>query len=62
MDIVYTNRAPGEARVHIELTAEELAAITEGSARHAYRWRELLYEADRRLNPDGHDQYTEGAR
>lgn len=58
MNIVYTNRVPGEERVHIELSAEEVAALTEISARHVYRWRELLEEADRRLNPDGHTKYA----
>ena len=59
MNIVYTNRTPGEERVHVELAAEEVAALTEGSASHVYRWRDLLHEADRRLNPDGHDRYVE---
>ncbi|MFJ3084675.1 hypothetical protein ACIPJG_33665 [Streptomyces halstedii] len=58
MNIVYTNRVPGEERVHIELSAEEVAALTEISARHVYRWRELLEEADRRINPDGHTKYA----
>ena len=59
MDIVYTNRTLGEARVHIELTDEDVAALTESSASHIYRWRELLEEADQRLNPDGHGKYAE---
>ncbi|MFD4662486.1 hypothetical protein [Streptomyces halstedii] len=58
MNIVYTNRVPGEERVHIELSAEEVAALTEISASHVYRWRELLEEADRLLNPDGHAKYA----
>lgn len=52
MDIVYTNRTPGEKRVHIELTADEVAALVAGSGTtHSSRLRALIAEADRRLNP-----------
>jgi hypothetical protein len=50
MDIVYTNRRDGEKRVHIELTDDEVAALSRKSPTHAYRLRVLIEEADRRLS------------
>ncbi|MER7874849.1 hypothetical protein ABTY63_15000 [Streptomyces solisilvae] len=57
MEIVYTNRRPGEKRVHIEIDAEEAAGLAALGATHIYRLRVLLEEADRRLNPST-DQLT----
>lgn len=53
MEIVYTNRRDGEKRVHIELDAEEVAALAAVSGTQTYRLRVLIEEADRRLNPGG---------
>jgi hypothetical protein len=53
VEIVYTNRRDGEKRVHIELDAEEVAALAAVSGTHSYRLRVLFVEADRRLNPGG---------
>lgn len=59
MEIVYTNRRDGEKRVHIELDAEEVAALAAVSGTHSYRLRALIEEADRRLNPGGWQEATQ---
>jgi hypothetical protein len=51
MEIVYTNRREGEKRVHIELDAEEVAALAAASGTHTHQLRLLIEEADQRLNP-----------
>ncbi|MFG2677006.1 hypothetical protein [Streptomyces sp. NPDC048445] len=56
MDIVYTNRRRDEARVHIEISAEDAAALAATSGPHSDRLRLLIEEADRRLNPAAEEQ------
>lgn len=51
MEIVYTNRRANEERVHIELDAEEIAALAQGDPECINEFRGLVGEADRRLNP-----------
>lgn len=52
MQIVYTNRVPGEQRVHIELTADDTAWLAGGSLTHTRQLQALIEEADHRLNPE----------
>lgn len=51
MEIVYTNRRQGEARVHLELDAGETAALIRNDPAHKSALAALIADANRRLNP-----------